>query len=699
MRGSRGGCGLRRLAGLTGSALLLCGLAVSVASPAAASATITLDPVVSSYTDSRRPDLSIVDTPDLRVGSWRDSEGKHHKSRSYLSYDVSGLAGRIVVSARVYLAEMSVNDCSHARNWQLWQTSDIGPTTSWANPPQEQALLATIDGPFCPGSYIEADLTAAVVDALAQGRPRLTVELRVPQEVEGDLHLGRAVRRDVTLFVRADQPPATPFDISIDGKPCGGTGSIWISGLNPIISARVTDPDTTGQLVSATFAVWPRSRPQDRLEWTSTPAHAPTTEVFRVPDGFLADAVSYVFTVRASDDQTSTPWSPECEFIVDTVRPGAAPVVTSTDYPDDGQSHIGTAIPGEFTFSPNGVGDVAGYRYGFWIPSDFIAAPELGGAATVSITPTSDGPTTLVVYSVDRAGNVSNTTSYSFLVRDSAPRIQDLDRDAWAGDPHRLIFRPSMEGVASYTYRVDDGPQQTLAAAADGAAEVSVTPAFTGSTVYVFSVTVGGVASRENWINVSSDSRPVVTSAQYPSLAAGAPLGTPGIFEFRPHMHGVVSYVYQFNRGFVDEQPAETVAAAADGSASVIFTPTRTSGNRLNVYSVTAAGVRSLERVYTFDPISIAPDVYSDEYRPGLFDGGVGVTGVFLFLGNTSGVDSFIYRFGSGPELTVPTIEGEAAAFVEWTPEQPGYVQLVVRSHSTDGTISDPRTYLIAVAG
>ncbi|GAA2702772.1 hypothetical protein ACFY2R_24640 [Micromonospora olivasterospora] len=102
-----------------------------------------------------------------------------------------------------------------------------------------------------------------------------------------------------------------------------------------------------------------------------------------------------------------------------------------------------------------------------------------------------------------------------------------------------------MENVVEYTYRLNGGPEQTVAAAADGTATVTV------------------------------------TSTQVPA-------GTPGTFVFGPGMPGVTEHVYSF-----DGRPAQTVAAGADGAAAVTYTPTTAGLHRVTVYSRTGDGTVS----------------------------------------------------------------------------------------------------------
>jgi hypothetical protein len=135
----------------------------------------------------------------------------------------------------------------------------------------------------------------------------------------------------------------------------------------------------------------------------------------------------YAWRARAHDgDDWSHNYSGWCEFGVDTVAPGTAPIVSSPLYKDDLISYYGSiGQTADFTFTASGVPDVAGYEYG-WNdpPTTYVAAAALGGSLTRPLTPpppdagnpTRGGQLTLYARSVDRAGNKSPIKRYTFLI-------------------------------------------------------------------------------------------------------------------------------------------------------------------------------------------------------------------------------------------------------------------------------------------
>ncbi|WP_320067830.1 hypothetical protein [Micromonospora sp. RTGN7] len=412
------------------------------------------------------------------------------------------------------------------------------------------------------------------------------------------------------LATEENTAPDAPGGLRVAGWTC--TDDLFVDTATPHLTATVTDPDAQPGLVEqvrATFAWWPVEQPAQRTEWTSGAKAAPGQFRYDVPAGALADGGTYAFAVRAIDhDDAVSAWSAECRFTVDLVSP-AEPAVSSTDYPADGGWYGGPGLPGQFTFSAaDGDTDVVSFRYTLsGGPTGYVAAQQPGGSATVTVTPDDDGPRTLGVQAVDRAGRPSLTTSYVFRVRDTSPTITDGNPTAGYGQPRTLTFAPRMEDVVEYTYRVNDGPEQTVGAAADGGATVTVTPTVAGyNNVYVRSRTAGDLPSGEASYRFYLATKPTVSSVQYPLNRLGAPAGTPGTFVFGPGMTGVTEYVYSF-----DGRPAETVAAGVNGSASVVYTPTTSGIHRLTVYSRTGDGIVSETVSGTFSasrpPLTAAP--------------------------------------------------------------------------------------------
>ena len=417
----------------------------------------------------------------------------------------------------------------------------------------------------------------------------------------------------------------------------------------------------------------------------------------------LAHGGHYGLAVRARDAHDVSPWSAECRFSVDTVRP-TPPTVSSADYPSrEWPGTGGPGLEGAFTFDPNGVTDVVGYGYEFLGGpyAEFVAAPAPGAPLTVRVAPRAAGPTWMYMWSIDAAGNHSERVQHEFWVRDSAPRITDTEPDGWVGRARDIVFRPGDLPLASYTYRLGDGAEQTVAAGADGTARVSVTPPAEGVTVSVYGTSADGVRSGTASQLLRVSTRPVVTSPQFPDPQwAELPAGETATFVFAPHTDGVVGYVYEVNRGQSDARPAQSVGAGPDGTATVDVAPFRSGQHTLHVHSVTADGTASEEAVFEFYADSVYPDVTSEEYPEwGPPSGGVGVPGTFTFRSSAAHVVGYTYVFGDGPEQNVDAAEDGSAAVV-WAPTAyppGGWVTLRVRSRSANGYLSDTWYYAFQI--
>ena len=86
---------------------------------------------------------------------------------------------------------------------------------------------------------------------------------------------------------------------------------------------------------------------------------ANTVASARVPAGAFADGGTYSWRVQAVNGGRVSPWSPWCEFTVDTAKPGT-PFVSSTLYPsvsqDNTWGHGGAGQAGQFTLAGAAMG-------------------------------------------------------------------------------------------------------------------------------------------------------------------------------------------------------------------------------------------------------------------------------------------------------------------------------------------------------
>lgn len=185
---------------------------------------------------------------------------------------------------------------------------------------------------------------------------------------------------------------------------------------------------------------------------------------------------------------------------------------------------------------------------------------------------------------------------------------------------------------------------------------------------------------------------PVVTSATYPTGQAGGGPGVTGEFTFSPNgSTDVVRYSYNFDNSVSGE-----VAAGPDGTATVAYTPSNSGPGGVYVYAYDRAGNFSISH-YGFTVRETRPTVTSVQYPPqGGPDGGVGVSGVFLFSSPLPGVVAYRYRFDDGAAQQVAAA-ADGRASVTFTPQTGGEHVLYVRSVDTAGAESPDREYRFLV--
>ncbi|CAM5234184.1 hypothetical protein SALBM217S_06832 [Streptomyces griseoloalbus] len=171
-------------------------------------------------------------------------------------------------------------------------------------------------------------------------------------------------------------PPLQPRtdDLTASYRSC--SEDVVYVGAAPELRAVVadsTEDNAEGEAnrAGAEFEAWWTDGDGVRQQraFTTSPLHSPVTALWRTPDDLPPDTV-VSWHVRAVDDQGAvSAWSDEapghtCRFVIDTVGPQPAAVV-SDRYPDDDSTwHDGVGVHGSFTFdSPSE--DVVEYVYSF----------------------------------------------------------------------------------------------------------------------------------------------------------------------------------------------------------------------------------------------------------------------------------------------------------------------------------------------
>jgi hypothetical protein len=397
-----------------------------------------LDPSVSvggtwTMINQRFPDQSYWSydrNSHAKVGYSTDPNVGWVRYRSIWQFDTAPWRGRHVLGAKFSADLIHSWSCTDSQT-ELHLTATVNSGTTWNNHAGSWgSSLANISNSSCDDVRKYTEWSGTLTSVVQQSTDWSTVTLGLRATDEGSTNGWKKFDENTAkLSVTFNSYPNTPDTLTIDGKPCGtGAGKAYVStlgGHNPVLSARVSDPDS-GDHLTGTFT-WSTGS-GNATGFQSNVANGATAQVTTNGTAFTSGA-TYSFQATAGDGTDTSPAAGPCEFFVDSTAPDKPPVVTSTDgrYPaDDGLSgwHDGVGRGGTFTLAANGVSDVVAYRYGLVDPpATDVAAPSAGGSATVTLVPSKPGLNTLFVRSIDRVGDLSAVTQYRFYVASGAPEV------------------------------------------------------------------------------------------------------------------------------------------------------------------------------------------------------------------------------------------------------------------------------------
>lgn len=652
-----------------GSALL--------AAPASATTYTSIQSTSWSYIDSAQPKTSFVNPAgDAPIGAKITPDRKKHVSKSYFTFDLTGLRGAKVLSAELSGKETTVADCSVPRGTELWVTAPARKAPTWDAQPRE---LSKLDGPgsldVCPSDYLDWDAAPALQQAIDAGLPSLTLVLRLPDGQQYNPRFARTYRPMLYVSLQKNQPPATPTALKTGQHPCADNPLVRPGGA--ALSATVSDPDDMN--FSAEFAWWPVDHPDQRT--TGTDDVYGSLSAYYDPGSQLADGVTYEWQVRAKDSLAASEWSGTCRFTTDFKAPAAGPVITSPDYDYSDITKGGTGIPGSFTFDAQGDTDVVGFNWG----GGYVPADHPGGQATVQYTPTRSGPQDMYAWSVDAAGNTSPSGGYRFWVGSNEPAVACTPSSDYVGVPRQCTFSPRGNGGATaYAWKFNDGAETTVAAGPDGTATVTVTPA---EPEQFQTLTVRTRLTNGNLTAATTHHPGIRLGEPTVDVPEGVRVGAPAEFTFHAVLPGSTTFGYSWDGG-----ETVTVPALADGTAKATITPAESGYHQLTVFSTTASGVRSGSTDTYVDVASNQPTVTSTDYPEYVESGGTTIPGQFTFTSPVPGVVSYTYVLEDDAPVTVPA-GADGSATVTLTPLHAYSHTLLVTSTFGDGTQSETRRY------
>ncbi|WP_051833392.1 FG-GAP-like repeat-containing protein [Streptomyces katrae] len=390
---------------------------------------------------------------DVRVGYESETNGL---SRSFFELDTANLKGAKVTKSTFRIKETWSWSCTPTPV-ELWSTDPISSSTTWNNQPKQGRKLDTVNAAKgrneCGAGNLEFDATSLVQESAANGWPAVTLGLYAPDERDV-YQWKRFDPKTITLETVYNNPPGTPSGLGTSpGTSCTDGGVVGNARMS--LYAKVDDAD--GGNLEAEFQLFKEGQAAPVVT-QSLAANKGQVVTWSVVDGALPTG-SYTWKVRAKDqDGASSGWSATCKFEVDRDRPSQPPTVSSVQFPDGRAGWPATTgkarSEGTFTFGANGVKDAKE----IWYYTD--SEPRLKSVApgaNASITPPGAGPHFVYAYTVDKAGNRSDTATYQYYASRSAisDGPSDLNgdgfRDIWSIDTKGQLSTYAGQGNGKFT--------------------------------------------------------------------------------------------------------------------------------------------------------------------------------------------------------------------------------------------------------
>ncbi|WP_439673373.1 FG-GAP-like repeat-containing protein [Embleya sp. MST-111070] len=371
--------------------------------------------------------------PGVGYQGWQPERGIE---RAFYSVPLN-LPGKQIVDAQfhatqVYSSRFSCTEKSPVRLHRVEDT--LTDHTTWTTQPHDLGQWSVVDvagsstnaSPKCGDTRVDFPIK----DKVAQNADKAILTFGLFGNETDEYHFNRFSSKagDTFLYVEYNTKPNTPSNVRMTPVPVNGAASGnagYIGAVNPAVGgvslyATVSDPDGP-QNVKAQFHVREVGNGDPLVYdsgWISWGANGHEARA-DLPAGILADGRSYRWSVRADDEGMSGDWAPETTFTVDATPP-SVPTVDSVDYPQAGGGKY-ARDKGTFTFAAtdnaSGV-DTVEYALNSVIP--------VGGAARATwddvnkkwqaadVLVLNWGSNTLYAQTVDKAGNRSQPTIYTF---------------------------------------------------------------------------------------------------------------------------------------------------------------------------------------------------------------------------------------------------------------------------------------------
>ncbi|MFJ8662306.1 FG-GAP-like repeat-containing protein [Streptomyces sp. NPDC093795] len=419
------------------------------------------------------PNYSFWNSTDpIRVGYEAQTGGSDRVSRSFIQLDTSDVMGAEVKDATFRVKNTWSWSCQ-SRPVEVWHTTGISSKTTWASQPTKLTKLSTVNDSKgwnpeiegCGAGNLEFDVTGKVKarakeGSRNQGMASITLGLYASNETD-TFAWKKFDPKSATLEITYNTLPKRPDGLGTYPKTDCKTGGV-IGNTRVSLYAKHSDRD--GGNLTARFNLYKAGTAQP-VRTMDLPALKDKVTTWAVPDVDLPTGDYTWHVVTRDKEQVWGPTSVTCKFTVDRTRPSNPPTITSTVFPNGETkwpANTGKArTPGAFTFGPNGVGDVVAYHY--WTDTDPDVTPVTAGAPVVTITPPNYGPHFVYAYSVDKAGNRSDTATYIYYAattktRDVAFDLNgDATRDIWAVDGNGTLLTYGGQGSGEFSHATNGG--------------------------------------------------------------------------------------------------------------------------------------------------------------------------------------------------------------------------------------------------
>ncbi|MFG2823343.1 DNRLRE domain-containing protein [Kitasatospora sp. NPDC048365] len=359
---------------------------------------------------------------ELRVGTY---DGGSTVARSFLHFPTTAFRGKQVLGASLNLYNFHSYSCT-AKEWEVWTTNYASTSTRWTSQPQWGSEYAYsfdtrdtdtgVDSHQCANAdgsgWVKADITRLVGDWA--GGSYDTAALGLKADSETDSFAWKkfySAESGLPPYISVTYNSVPPTPATVDVLPSQPGNPAYSSSKTPMFQVLAADAD--GGNVGVNIDLWKGSTYLNGIYRTVPAGSYLQVRPSDLNVATLDEAGSYAVWARVSDANSQSGWVGK-SFVVDTAKPGA-PFVTSPTYPADGLWHGAAGQAGSFTFTPSaGTTDLTGFVYTL----DGAAAVTVNATdtTTTSITPATDGHHTLKVQAKDRAGNLSDPTTFAFQV-------------------------------------------------------------------------------------------------------------------------------------------------------------------------------------------------------------------------------------------------------------------------------------------